>query len=816
MIEREITGPQAQFERSGHEALRDVRSFTTRFSQGLRGQASGLVLGAMAAVTFFVPAVVDLTVVGGALYAAWVLTRRIEAPVRLPRSARRRDWSDPDPETRKPRMAAGEIFVGWDHLTGQEIWISNEDLRQHSTIPGTTGAGKTTTLMSSLANPLAHGSGWCVVDGKANAELYGQGYVLARRVGREDDLQVINLLTASLAAEATAHGYNAHAQTNSFNPFATGNADALRELLASQLGEAPSNDANGVFRGRAVALIGTIAPVLVWMRDHKGVPIDIEKIRHMVELKSIWMLATHKVFLSLDADTNVVTEIPVRDMPANLLYPLQAYLNEIPGYDTTLPYNEQKTEKPSEQHGYAVFYFTSTFTTLAVSLGHIFRIEQGDIEMRDVVMNRRLLIVNLPALEKSDDSLAALGRIVVASLRGMMAQQLGAKLEGDPKEIFAHKPGMGIGSFQVYFDEIGYYATSGMDRMLAMGRGLNMAFGIAFQELGGIWARLGEKTYSLLGNANLTLGMRQQDSGRTREWLEKTAGQSWVTQATSFQGGHHGAYREAGNADLRQVSRVAWQDFLTLLPGEAIVLFGGRRIHAKLFRAPLDVTGSPRLNRPLMLAAPVAHEVRSFPERIAALRDRIEEGLPFEGQDEHVSGVLDAMIKALVDTARQGMTTSGCIEAMIEAAAPVSPGDTGESANALPPRLPDPAGGEDDAADEAALQPVTEFTPMLDIATEARPPAPARPDRPREPVDARLRADLVAIEVAAGAPKVAALASALATLGDGDAALSAITWPEPPPMQEGELRERIERLNAQLAPLCVVLPPDSGLREAAE
>lgn len=536
----------------------------------------------------------------------------------------------------------------------------------------------------------------------------------------------------------------------------------------------------------------------------------------MVELKSIWMLATHKVFLSRDADTNAVTEIPVRDMPANLLYPLQAYLNEIPDYDTSLPYNEQKTEKPSEQHGYAVFYFTSTFTTLAVSLGHIFKIEQGDIEMRDVVMNRRLLIVNLPALEKSDDSLAALGRIVVASLRGMMAQQLGAKLEGDPKEIFAHKPGMGIGSFQVYFDEIGYYATSGMDRMLAMGCGLNMAFGIAFQELGGIWARLGEKTYSLLGNANLTLGMRQQDSGRTREWLEKTAGQSWVTQATSFQGGHHGAYREAGNADLRQVNRVAWQDYMRLLPGEAIVLFGGRRIHAKLFRAPLDVTGSPRLNRPLMLAAPVAHEVRRFPERIAAIRDRIEEGLPFETQDEHVSGVLDAMVRALLDAARQGVTTNGCIAAMIEAAAPVSPPDTGENANALPPRSPDPADDEDDAADEAALQPVTEFTPMLDIATEATPPAPARPDRPREPVDARLRADLIAIEVAAGAPKVAALASALATLGDRDAALAGITWPEPPPMQEGELREQIDRLNTQLAPLCVVLPPDSGLREAAE
>ena len=61
--------------------------------------------------------------------------------------------------------------------------------------------------------------------------------------------------------------------------------------------------------------------------------------------------------------------------------------------------------------------------------------------MRDIVLNRRILVVNLPALENSDATLAALGKLVVASLRGMMAQLLGASLEGDYSE--ADKPGMG-------------------------------------------------------------------------------------------------------------------------------------------------------------------------------------------------------------------------------------------------------------------------------------------------------------------------------------------------------------------------------------
>ncbi len=260
-----------------------------------------------------------------------------------------------------------------------------------------------------------------------------------------------------------------------------------------------------------------------------------------------------------------------------------------------MEWNQQKDSKPSEQHGFALMYFTNTFTQLSVSLGHIFKVQTGDIDMRDVVLNRRILVVNLPALENSDDTLAALGKIVVASLRGMMAQMLGARLEGKPDEIYSLKPGTGDGPFYIVFDELAYYASGGMDRMLAMGRGLNMSFWLAFQEVSGIWARLGEKTASLLGNANLTLAMRQQDANRTREWLEKTAGQTFVTQATTYQGGSVGQYREAQHAEVKQVSRVDWGDLQRLIEGEAIVLFAGRRVYAKLFHAQVDTKGTGSL-----------------------------------------------------------------------------------------------------------------------------------------------------------------------------------------------------------------------------
>ena len=581
-VARAIVGPQERFERSGAQSLRDIRPVTARLSEGLRSSASGLVLALAAGVTWFEPAAIDLTVTASALYALWVLTRRPKLPMSLPKSAACPDESDPEPGSRRPKRANATIYIGRSE-EGHELWVTAKDARQHFTFPGTTGAGKTSAILSLLVNALCQGSGFVLVDGKGDRYLFGKVLALARRFGREDDVRALNFIVAS--GDKDSHA---------FNPFAAGNADALRELLVSQLGEPAPNDANGVFRDRAVALIGTITPVLVWLRDHKGVTLNIETIRFSIEPGWIWKLAMEKIALLRDTRTGALTELHLNgEIPEDLTWPLRAYLGELPGYDPSLPLDRQKGDEPSKQHGYARFYFTNAFTQLAVSLGHIFRVECGDIDMSDIVLNRRILVVTLPALENSDLTLAALGKLVVASLRAMMAQLVGGSLEGDYTE--ADRPGMGPSPYFVVLDELAYYATSGMDRMLAMGRGLNISFLLGFQEVSGIWARLGEKTSSLLGNANITIAMRQQDSGRTREWLEKTAGQTYVTQATAYQGADDGVYREARQAEVRQVSRVDWSDLTSQIEGEAIVLWRGRRVYGACF-TPRSMTLAPSVS----------------------------------------------------------------------------------------------------------------------------------------------------------------------------------------------------------------------------
>ena len=295
MNARQTLGPNANVERGGADLYRETRTGFTRFRAFLQSSTSSGVLGLAAIAIAVEPGTVDALLPASALYAAWVLTRRIVLPLRLPIGSKRLDYNHPDPKNRRPRRAAGILYIGRDYKTGQELWISNEDGRQHVAVPGTTGAGKTAALVSLCANTLAWGSGFIFVDGKADNRLYADVLALARMYGREDDVLALNFLVAS-----------GNKQSATFNPFAWGDADVIREILVSQIESNPNGGDKGgnhVFMARAVALLGALTPALVWMRDTKGVAIDIESIRFATELESIVSLAFNKAFRRRDPET---------------------------------------------------------------------------------------------------------------------------------------------------------------------------------------------------------------------------------------------------------------------------------------------------------------------------------------------------------------------------------------------------------------------------------------------------------------------------------------------------------------------------------
>jgi intracellular multiplication protein IcmO len=146
------------------------------------------------------------------------------------------------------------------------------------------------------------------------------------------------------------------------NAFLAGDADAVGEvLLSSMIGEPARDAAPDFFRAQAAALAVSLAPVLVWMRDHKGVALNIDTLRLSFELRSIWKVAAKRVFAVRDSITGETTDISVPEMPEDFLYPLQEYLGELPFFDTSLDWSQQKTPAALRQHSFAQYYVTQTF-----------------------------------------------------------------------------------------------------------------------------------------------------------------------------------------------------------------------------------------------------------------------------------------------------------------------------------------------------------------------------------------------------------------------------------------------------------------------
>ena len=773
-----LSGPQEHHEKSGRELHRDTRRWNVRWRERLReGTTCAGLLAAGAAAVALVPGTVEFVVPPALLYTGAVFCGRVRLPMRVPMKARLRDPNDRD-ERNRPRIGQGADYLGHQLGTMHQVWHGLEDIPQHVAVPGTTGAGKTEALKSlALVNALAQGSGVLYVDGKGQTKLYAEFMALCRKYGREDDVFVLNFLTANGSDSFT------------LAPFAKARANMIREILVGQLNE-PGGDGNSaMFHGRVVAFLGIIAPILEWLRTERGVPTTLERVRDLTELANVVRIAQTKHVKFTDSKTGAVQTLDLHDLPNEYVQGLRDYLGQTGGFDLDVSIKDQKSTQPAEQHSFVAMQLTEVFSQWLMTLGHIFRTESGDIDMRDVVLNRRILVVILPVLEGSEKTTAALGKIIVAMVKSVMALSLGGRVEGQYEDIIANQPADALASFRVVFDELVYYATPGMDAMLAMARSLRMQFLLGFQEAAGLKARLGERLFSLLGNANLQYIMRLQEGGETRSYVEKTAGTMQVTQSASFR--NTSEYTNASvvsdNAEVREVNRVAWADVRKLKPGEAIVVFGQRLIHVRAPYTKLDMAGIVRRNRPCTLPPPHLPDLHKDGAAVAMARKAL---LSDAGtSDAGHAGMSEGLRLLLANYGRELAAGVPAAEASRRAAV------------SLPANLPVPAmpsAAED--AEAADAQPHA-FSGMLraaeiDALEDAR-PAPATV---AVAVDSDVLKQLVLVERAGGLTVPEAKIAARAALSLCATGLQAPQPSHLPAAPHEKLVELIDGLAAALEP----------------
>ncbi len=482
----------------------------------------------------------------------------------------------------------------------------------------------TETLLSLAFNALVQGSGLIYVDGKGENVLFTKIFAMARTMGREDDLLIINYMTGS----RDVFGPQTSKLSNTLNPFTSGSSGGLTELLVSLMDD--SGGDGGMWKGRAISLISAIMMALVYMRDKKEILLDVDIIREYLILDNIVRLYKTR-----------------KDLPNHIRQSMRAYLVSLPGFQENAP---KQGETTLEQHGYLQMQFTKILGSLSDSYGYIFRTNLGEVDFWDVVVNRRILVVLLPALEKSSEELANLGKIIVACLKQMMATGLGSMLEGDYSQVVETKPTNSPCPFMCVLDEYGYYAVKGAAVMPAQARSLGFSMIFAGQDLPAFEKASKEEAASTVANCNIKIFMKLEDPQSTFELFEKSVGEAYVSQSTSYElknGGLMSGYAAGQGANVTREKRGNLLDLKDQREGEAHIIFKSAVIRAKMFYASPPKPPKIQLNYFVKVEPPDEKDIRAMDEAQNTLQKKITNILHIKEVEDATSEDDDNITKSL-------------------------------------------------------------------------------------------------------------------------------------------------------------------------
>lgn len=571
--------------------LRETRPVSRQVLDFFRVQENALAI--LLFLAFLVAVMPGFQEIGDVLWPilgvyGWLMWRRPHSlPLRLPKYLRKRDPSDRQPNTRRPQMASGIACLAAETKSGGQVWWSNTDLLTHLLVLGTTGSGKTEALLTVVTNALAMGTGAFYIDGKADNDLWKSVYSLARAFGRDDDLLLVNYL---------AREDKIGSVSNTLNPFASGAAPSLINLLNSL-----TNSEEGMWSDRALVLATSVVPGLVWLRDHDGLLLDASVIRdHFSNVSLLVKLQRHS------------------KLPREYRDSVSGFLNTLPGWKDEA-FNDDGTRaapkdptKPidlsvaDEQFGYVKMQWTRALNTLADMYRNVFKGLLPDIDMFDVVVNRRIVVVNLPALKVTDKELANLGRIALAAFMEMLGEMLGDVVEGNVDAAINNRPTKGPVPYIGIFDELGAYPLDEVGNIFTQGRSLGLAAVAATQEATGILDGSEKMAHKLIGSTNTKAIMNIRDPGATRDLVMGAAGKTRTAVTSGFSGssGPVGGYYDTQEAQIQEVDRIDWQDLVGQAAGQAHMVIGTRIIRTAFLYIKPKVVPQFRIHRFLSVFQP--------------------------------------------------------------------------------------------------------------------------------------------------------------------------------------------------------------------
>lgn len=485
-------------------------------------------------------------------------------------------------------------FLGHELNTNQELHAEDSKVRTHIILFGTTGSGKTECILSICVNFMVQSSGFILVDGKGDTLLFAKLFALCRAFDRLEDLYLLNFMDEGRRGDTKRLERISH----TFNFFVDSNKSEVDEIVGGLLPN-DNGGGSGMWEGRAATGISSLNDALYWLKDNGYLEIDPDTYRTYFNLEEFAALAMNE-------------NIPKR-YRAGLHTVLTSVNYKLPSASDPNPKQNPTTE---EQFQYITMQYTETFNMLAGQYQHITVSQVPDISIVDVVLRRRILLVLLPSLAKSQQSVRNLGRIIIAMTRNVSSKAIGSRIEGSRQLVIDSKPTAAVSSFALIFDEFGTYATRGAATLPAQVRSLNMVCLFAGQDYQAFKSGDELEAATIFANCTIKICLKLEDPDDTYERFQKSAGDTYVMVADTFEAKDtmtgERKYREAKSARLEKRPVLDLKDLKAQKAGWGTMIYGSDVYRFRAFYADPIMPTFCRLNHFLEIRKPVFSEVQAM------------------------------------------------------------------------------------------------------------------------------------------------------------------------------------------------------------
>lgn len=540
-----------------------------------------------------------------------------------------------DPKNGKP--GDGILFFGSvdsksAYESFKEVWLADDDLRKHMLILGSTGSGKSETLKSIFFNALAWSSGFFIADGKADNKLPVDVYSMVRSLGRDPDLLILNFLMAGKTPEEIRT--SRRRRSNTLNPFSSADPDTIIQMGANLLPKCDGDAKN--WQEKALNLWRALVTALCYLRDTQNRDLSITDFIEYLSLNKVEEL--------------YVIGYEESERMGDWSYGFVGIKNYLesggcPGYQTSKLLKKHglvpEEEAPArggfgggkkggndqdahayEQHAYRTSQLMPALNLLDKSYGYIFKSKYPEIDMTDVTLRNRVLVMLIPSLEKSAQEAESLGKLTIACLRVMMSKNLGSEVEGDYTSLIKDKATNSPYPYVAALDELAYYFSDGIAVMFAQARSLGICMIAAAQDLEKLTegSRAAEAG-AMFANQTTKFFMRIDDHNKTPEMITKIIGKAKVAVKKRYETTDLG-WKRSSEIDVEEVDRVNLQQLQAMGAGQGVFQASGVTRMLKSFYMGIDLEAHRpknfRVNRFLQVASATPDDVYAMSIPIGA------------------------------------------------------------------------------------------------------------------------------------------------------------------------------------------------------